>query len=92
MIAGRSLLALAAAFLAAGWAQITIGLRPLAHVGERVAALGSGEATRLGADFPAEVRPLAAEIDAARDPARGLASAIRVHLLRAAREGRLPVA
>jgi signal transduction histidine kinase len=55
---------IAAALFAAGWAQITIGLRPLAHVGERVAALGSGEATRLGADFPAEVRPLAAEIDA----------------------------
>lgn len=55
---------IAAALLAAGWAQITIGLRPLAHVGERVAALSSGEATRLGADFPAEVRPLAAEIDA----------------------------
>jgi signal transduction histidine kinase len=55
---------IAAALFAAGWAQITIGLRPLAHVGKRVAALGSGEATRLGEDFPAEVRPLAAEIDA----------------------------
>ncbi|MBP7241398.1 HAMP domain-containing sensor histidine kinase [Amaricoccus sp.] len=55
---------LAIALLAAGWAQVTIGLRPLAHVGERVAALRSGGATRLGEDFPSEVRPLAAEIDA----------------------------
>ncbi len=39
-------------------------LRPLAHIGERVAALRSGGAARLGEDFPAEVRPLAAEIDA----------------------------
>lgn len=35
------------------------------------------------------VNALAAEIDAARDPEVGLASAIRVHLLGAARAGRL---
>ena len=38
------------------------------------------------------VNALAAEIDARRDPEVGLASAVRVHLLTAAREGRLPVA
>jgi predicted DNA-binding ribbon-helix-helix protein len=35
------------------------------------------------------VNALAAEIDAQRDPEVGLASAIRVHLLAAARAGRL---
>lgn len=35
------------------------------------------------------VNALAAEIDAARAPETGLASAIRVHLLAAARSGRL---
>lgn len=35
------------------------------------------------------VNALAAEIDAARDPQVGLASAIRVHLLAAARAGRI---
>lgn len=55
---------IAAALLAAGWALVTIGLRPLADIGGRVAALRSGGAARLGDDFPAEVRPLAAEIDA----------------------------
>lgn len=55
---------LAVALLAAGWAQVTIGLRPLARIGERVAVLRSGGSARLGEDFPAEVRPLAAEIDA----------------------------
>lgn len=35
------------------------------------------------------VNALAAEIDAARDPQVGLASAIRVHLLAAAQAGRL---
>ncbi len=50
--------------LAAGWAQVTIGLRPLADIGARVASLRSGTAVRLGDGFPAEVRPLAGEIDA----------------------------
>lgn len=58
-------LALLGAFLTvAGWLQVRVGLRPLAHVGERVAAIRSGGATRLGEAFPAEVRPLAAEVDA----------------------------
>ncbi len=55
---------LATFLIIAGWAQIAIGLRPLAHVGARVAAVRSGQSTRLGADFPTEVRPLAAEVDA----------------------------
>jgi len=61
-------LALLAIFLiVAGWAQVAIGLRPLATVGARVAAVRSGESTRLGNDFPSEVRPLAGEVDALID-------------------------
>jgi signal transduction histidine kinase len=55
---------LALALIAAGWAQLAVGLRPLATVGARVAAVRSGGAARLGNDFPSEVRPLAAELDA----------------------------
>ncbi|TPE47697.1 sensor histidine kinase [Amaricoccus solimangrovi] len=55
---------LAAMLIAAGAAQVAVGLRPLAKVGERVAAVRSGEKSRLGADFPREIRPLAAEVDA----------------------------
>ena len=58
---------IALALLAAGWALVTIGLRPLADIGARVASLRTGGAARLGGDFPAEVRPLAAEIDALID-------------------------
>ena len=54
---------LAAALIAAGWAQVAIGLKPLQAVGARVAAVRSGAAARLGDDFPDEVRPLAAEVD-----------------------------
>lgn len=55
---------LGAALIAAGAAQVAIGLRPLARIGARVAAVRSGAETRLGEDFPAEIRPLAAEVDA----------------------------
>ncbi|TNC48582.1 HAMP domain-containing histidine kinase [Rubellimicrobium rubrum] len=46
----------------AGAAQVAVGLRPLSTLGARVAALNAG-AQRIGADVPAEVRPLAEEID-----------------------------
>ncbi|HET9068131.1 MAG TPA: HAMP domain-containing sensor histidine kinase [Amaricoccus sp.] len=55
---------LAALLIVAGWLQVVVGLRPLATVGARVAAIRSGAAARLGEDFPVEVRPLAAEVDA----------------------------
>lgn len=58
---------IAVVLVSAGWALVMIGLRPLADVGARVAALRSGGAARLGGGFPAEVQPLAAEIDALID-------------------------
>ncbi|GAA0292088.1 sensor histidine kinase [Rhodovulum strictum] len=55
---------LALALMAAGWAQIAVGLRPLHAIRDRVTAVRTGRAARLGEEFPAEVRPLAAEVDA----------------------------
>nr|WP_245218890.1 HAMP domain-containing sensor histidine kinase [Rubellimicrobium aerolatum] len=43
---------------------VGMALRPLSAIGRRVAALSKGEARRIGADLPTEVRPLATEIDA----------------------------
>ena len=57
------LLVLAALLTAAAWAQVTIGLRPLAAMRRKLAAIGSGDARRLGGGFPDEVLPLAREID-----------------------------
>ena len=54
---------LGALLLAASWAQIRFGLRPLAQVGARVAGLNSGARPRIGQDLPTEVIPLATEID-----------------------------
>ena len=61
---------LALALITAGWAQVSVGLRPLRHLGARIAALRTGRAARMGEDWPVELRPVATEIDdllAARD-------------------------
>ncbi|MCC7253893.1 HAMP domain-containing sensor histidine kinase [Hyphomicrobium sp.] len=58
---------LCALLLAAAWAQVTIGLRPLSAIRTKLAAVRSGTSRRLGAAFPDEVRPLAQEIDALID-------------------------
>ncbi|MDV7143015.1 HAMP domain-containing sensor histidine kinase [Tropicimonas sp. TH_r6] len=58
------LLILAAVLILAMAAQIAIGLRPLGRVEARVGDIRSGRSQRLGEDFPAEVIPLATEVDA----------------------------
>jgi len=52
---------------AAAWLQVSFGLRPLARVREKLAAIGSGARRRLGGGFPNEVQPLATEIDGLLD-------------------------
>jgi signal transduction histidine kinase len=61
------LLVIGGILLAANWAQVTVGLRPLAAVRQRLAAIRSGDAQGLGLGFPDEVKPLAAEIDGLLD-------------------------
>jgi signal transduction histidine kinase len=74
---------LAVVLIAAGWVQVGVGLRPMRRVGARVAAIRSGRADRIGEDWPAEVRPLAAELD-------GLLAAREADIVRArARAGDL---
>lgn len=43
---------------------VAVALRPLSAIGSRVARLNAGDARRIGDEVPAEVMPLAAEIDA----------------------------
>lgn len=59
--------ALAGLLALAFWAQLTLGLRPLGVVSDRVVALRTGQVARIGADLPAEVLPLAGELDALLD-------------------------
>ena len=82
---------LASVLLAAGWLQVTIGLKPLDAVRSRLADVRGGHRTQLGAEFPDEVLPLAAEVDLlllaqedaitkARSRAADLAHALRTPL------------
>lgn len=61
------LLLVALLLIAAATAQVAVGLRPLASVRDRLIAIRTGAKKRLGAAFPEEVQPLAAEVDALLD-------------------------
>ncbi len=58
-----SLALLAAALGGAMWAQLTLGLRPLAKLRAEVAAITQGQVRRLPKEAPAEVRPLVDEVN-----------------------------
>jgi signal transduction histidine kinase len=71
-----SLAALSALLLMAAAAHVTIGLRPLHVLKDRLQAIRSGEIRRLEGEFPSEVMPLIAETNAlleAQDEALDLA-------------------
>lgn len=71
-----ALAGLAALLFAAAAAHVSIGLRPLADLRARLAAVRSGEHTRLDGSFPNEVMPLVTETNAlldAQDEALALA-------------------
>lgn len=60
---------LALVLVATGAAQLAIGLRPFSRIRQRLAAVSQGAARRMGSDLPAEVLPLAAQIDSLLDAA-----------------------
>ncbi|MEK9722844.1 MAG: HAMP domain-containing sensor histidine kinase [Rhodospirillaceae bacterium] len=64
---GALMLALAGiglALIAAVVFQVYVGLRPLRIIGQSLAAIRTGQATRLEGGFPEEVAPLATEVNA----------------------------
>lgn len=61
------LLLIGALLVAASWAQVSIGLRPLSAIRKKLATIRSGQTRRLEKGFPDEVQPLAEEIDALLD-------------------------
>jgi signal transduction histidine kinase len=58
---------LALVLIAAGWIQITLGLRPLKRLSARVASLHDDSAERMGTDWPGEVAALTREMDGLLD-------------------------
>lgn len=71
MLAGLGVLLAAASLI-----QLRLGLRPLRRLREQVAAIRTGERTSVDEDQPAELQPLAAELNAlTADSERALAAA-----------------
>ena len=71
MLAGLGVLLAAASLI-----QLRLGLRPLRRLREEVAAIRTGERTRVDEDQPVELQPLAAELNAlTADSERALAAA-----------------
>lgn len=61
------LLVIALCLVVAAYAQVRVGLRPLATVRQRLATIRDGKARRLGESFPHEILPLAQQVDALLD-------------------------
>ncbi|NYZ12134.1 sensor histidine kinase [Azospirillum sp. RWY-5-1] len=62
-----SLVVLGAGLLAAAAAQVVLGLRPLRGMRRDLAAVRTGRAERLGGRYPAEVQPLADDLNTVLD-------------------------
>jgi signal transduction histidine kinase len=71
-----TLAVVAVALAAATWVQLRVGLAPLHRLRDRVAGIRSGQARSVPEDQPAELRPLAIELNAlVRDNDAALATA-----------------
>lgn len=75
----RSLSVLGLGLIAMAALQSTYGLSPLQRVSDAIAAIRSGRAQRVGAQFPVEVAPLVSEINELLDQAEAQAEAARRH-------------
>jgi signal transduction histidine kinase len=64
---GAVLLVLALAFMIAGFVHVRRGLSALDRLRERLADLREGRIERLAGDYPTEVQPLVADVDALLD-------------------------
>ena len=58
-----ALVVLAVALIAAAWLQVHLGLRPLENLRHELEAIRRGNADRLDGKYPAEVVPLAVEVN-----------------------------
>ncbi|WP_162913064.1 sensor histidine kinase [Rhodospirillaceae bacterium SYSU D60014] len=75
-----SLSALGFGLLAAVFIQVRYGLRPLRRVGAGIAAIRSGQATRLEGSFPSEINPLSDEINVLLEHNAAVVERARAHV------------
>ncbi len=72
--------------------QVTYGLRPLVRLREALGAIRAGRASHLPENFPAEVRPLARELNALMDYNHGLLDRARTQVGNLAHALKTPLA
>lgn len=75
---GLALASVVAGLVAAAFAQIAFGLRPLGRIRQALQAVQRGEAARLPNDLPQEVAPLAANVNALLDAKEAMIRHARV--------------
>ncbi|MCC6946966.1 MAG: sensor histidine kinase [Bradyrhizobiaceae bacterium] len=67
-------------FVATAWFQVRFGLRPLGRISQSLHAIRTGRAERLEGEFPAEIAPLAREVNALIDTNRDIVMRARTHV------------
>ncbi len=75
-----SLLALGLGLIAAIFIQVRVGLQPLRKVRDALARIRDGKAERLEGEFPAEIAPLAAELNALIAHSQEVVGRARTHV------------
>jgi signal transduction histidine kinase len=80
-LASAALFAVFAVALAIGVVvQVRIGLSPVLRMGRAVAKVRDGEAEHVSGSYPAELMPLAGELNALLDHSRGVVERARTHV------------
>ena len=80
LLTGAALLLLALGSLAAIYFQVRVGLRPLFDLTDEIAHIQSGEQQRLLKTYPAEITPVATQINAFLDYAQDVVERQRMHV------------
>ncbi|MEP3071206.1 sensor histidine kinase [Maricaulis sp.] len=89
---GLMFLGFATAIAAGVFFQVRIGLAPVLRMRDRVAEVREGQAERVDGTFPAELQPLADELNAMLDHSRELVERSRTHVGNLAHALKTPIA
>jgi signal transduction histidine kinase len=87
-----ALIAFAAVMLGAATIQVAYALRPLRRVVEGVAAIRSGHMSKMSGDYPAEIRPLAHDLNDLLETNKTIVSRARLQAANLAHGLRTPLA
>jgi signal transduction histidine kinase len=92
IVSGGMFLGFAAAIAAGVFFQVRIGLAPVLRMRDSVAEVREGQTQRVDGQFPAELQPLADELNAMLDHSRELVERSRTHVGNLAHALKTPIA